>query len=786
MKLNRTVSPVQRGGVKTESTFRIQTSAHAFEILSSGLYTDSVSAIVRELSCNAYDSHVDAGKRDVPFDIHVPTGMEPWFSIRDYGTGLSNDDVLSIYTTYFQSTKSNSDDFIGALGLGSKSPFAYTNDFQVTSYFEGVEYKYAVFLNENGVPSVALMGEVVTDQPNGVEVRLPSEDRRRFTDAISKYLAYFVVKPNLIGIDLCDAEKMYTDVRQPAGSELDEDGKWFVADKDRGYYSSRTGIVYGQVPYPADVDKIVSGIGDICNDAERAFYRTFSDQLVLVFKVGDLSITANREELKYDEQTLATIASRIKEFHAKFFDGVKTAIETFADNDSLYKTNRHLMTELFNGESRFYKSINFDNIDCDAFVAMKDHKSHWGHGFSYTATEAMEGFKLYEVSKLESYYGQTSNELKVRNIKGGSFDCLGINQEIVYYVIDEKRNGLQKAKQHFLATKGEQYNTTFLVLRPRDLKACEDTEHKDQVVEMHKALLKPDFIYTSTLDYEKPVRVKSSVSRKQLGTVFTGAPHWGPKSDLAIEDGGIYIYLAGGSKIYKGSKAVPENDIFSWRGKQGMFYRSMITTYNKVHGTEYTMDDLVGVSAADIKIFDKDDNWTNILPTVETYVKANQKEMQRVRHEYDTTKAGISDIGCNVDFDFLPIFRTLAEGIRDDAHDYRQNITAQLDPSCALMVTMKEYNSFASKLHDLHSTVDEYEGLLEVFADYEFKSSSSMDERYTIDMDNDISALMTQYPLLGMLPRYCSLNEQKPLQNVIDYIIMIDKNNTTTNTTGNP
>ena len=76
--------------------FRIKNSAKAFSILSSGLYANKIRAIIRELSCNAVDSHVDAGKADTPFDVHLPNSLEPWFAIRDYGTGLTNDQVTNI------------------------------------------------------------------------------------------------------------------------------------------------------------------------------------------------------------------------------------------------------------------------------------------------------------------------------------------------------------------------------------------------------------------------------------------------------------------------------------------------------------------------------------------------------------------------------------------------------------------------------------------------------------------------------------------------------------------
>lgn len=119
MKLNTAPSnPVEMSGVCSTKQFTIQATAKSFQILSDGLYSNKIRAIIRELSTNAYDSHVAAGKAQVPFTVNIPNVLAPWFSVRDYGVGLSHDEVLSIYTSYFTSTKSDSDDFVGALGLG--------------------------------------------------------------------------------------------------------------------------------------------------------------------------------------------------------------------------------------------------------------------------------------------------------------------------------------------------------------------------------------------------------------------------------------------------------------------------------------------------------------------------------------------------------------------------------------------------------------------------------------------------------------------------------------------
>src|SRR5271157_2420519 len=80
---------VTSGGIdQAPSQFNIQNSPIAFRTLSSGLYTDPVRAVIRELACNAYDAHVVVGKEKEPFKTNLPTNFEPSFRIRDFGPGM--------------------------------------------------------------------------------------------------------------------------------------------------------------------------------------------------------------------------------------------------------------------------------------------------------------------------------------------------------------------------------------------------------------------------------------------------------------------------------------------------------------------------------------------------------------------------------------------------------------------------------------------------------------------------------------------------------------------------
>ena len=67
--------------------FNIKVNTKAFELLSDTLYSNKILAIIRELSCNAWDAHIEANNTDTPIEIYCPNEAFPNFLIEDYGTG---------------------------------------------------------------------------------------------------------------------------------------------------------------------------------------------------------------------------------------------------------------------------------------------------------------------------------------------------------------------------------------------------------------------------------------------------------------------------------------------------------------------------------------------------------------------------------------------------------------------------------------------------------------------------------------------------------------------------
>jgi hypothetical protein len=281
-------------GVASLGEYRINNSPKAFAILSSGLYANKIRAILRELGCNAWDSHVAAGRLTTPFDLHLPTQLEPWFAIRDYGTGLTHDQVVNIYTTYFESTKTGSNDFIGALGLGSKSPFSYTDNFTVTAIQAGRKGIYTAFINDRGVPAIALLMEEATEEPNGVEVKFAvsnSNDYSKFKSEAQSVFGYFAVKPvvNLEGFKFYENTYLQRDIIP--GVHQHTGGRSSCA-------------VMGNIAYPIDVPNAEQNLGDL--------HTLLSCSLELHFDIGALDFQASREGLSYIPMTVEAIRRKLE------------------------------------------------------------------------------------------------------------------------------------------------------------------------------------------------------------------------------------------------------------------------------------------------------------------------------------------------------------------------------------------------------------------------------------------------------------------------------------------
>ena len=80
--------------------------------------------------------------------VKLPSLVEPFLSIRDFGTGLDDQQMVDVFIAFGNSTKTHSNDFIGGKGIGAKSPLAYGDMFTVFSYQNGYKTMHTIFKDE--------------------------------------------------------------------------------------------------------------------------------------------------------------------------------------------------------------------------------------------------------------------------------------------------------------------------------------------------------------------------------------------------------------------------------------------------------------------------------------------------------------------------------------------------------------------------------------------------------------------------------------------------------------
>jgi hypothetical protein len=157
------------------------------------VYDDPISATIRETVSNAIDATIALGDSEEwrPVEIMSPSAFEPRLTITDHGIGMSKDDVNKHFTQYGASTKEHDLSAVGAYGLGSKAPLAYTSSFNVDTVKDGVKTSF-MMAREHDVIMTTILDVRPTSEPHGTTVYIPvqSYDVSKFLNVANKYAAY--------------------------------------------------------------------------------------------------------------------------------------------------------------------------------------------------------------------------------------------------------------------------------------------------------------------------------------------------------------------------------------------------------------------------------------------------------------------------------------------------------------------------------------------------------------------------------------------------------------------
>ena len=291
------------------SEFTIDEKSKPFfmQLMRSGIYTNKEAAVVREYTTNAIDEHVTHNV-DRPVEIHVPTFANPFIYIRDFGAGLTDQEIRQIYISYGNSTKRNSNDVTGCMGIGCKAAFALdSKQFSITSIVtengRNIQRNYTAYLDEDDLGKIDLVNEAPTYNDTGIKIQVAVSHSsiKAFENEIGKI--YRSSKPGSIKLINVENEWLLKPLKV-----LNRNTKlgyviYDVNDHDRVFHKGPF-ISMGNIYYPIDQSTMLSK-----SNNSQSFEALFDMKgLVVTVPIGSVNMAASREGLQYDKQTTSKLS----------------------------------------------------------------------------------------------------------------------------------------------------------------------------------------------------------------------------------------------------------------------------------------------------------------------------------------------------------------------------------------------------------------------------------------------------------------------------------------------
>jgi len=293
------------GNVGEAIEFGITSDASFMHMLSATLYSNPNLAIIREPLCNAWDAHIDAGKTDTHIKVWIDEYNE--LHIQDFGLGIPRDRIGEVYGTYGASTKRNDTKATGGFGLGSKSPFSYTDSFTVTVCNAGEKTVYQMnkaSLETGGKPGIVPIVSMPTTE-SGVTVSIPI--RHSDMHELCRYIRAITLHGEMKVLFKNASMGMSEETELPTMGMSFESGSYEVdfSSKSNSWYFHHMGnhsvfIRYANVIYPALISTKTAPAIELINK----FMRVLGiDRIVIQAEAGTLALTPNREALSSQQMT---------------------------------------------------------------------------------------------------------------------------------------------------------------------------------------------------------------------------------------------------------------------------------------------------------------------------------------------------------------------------------------------------------------------------------------------------------------------------------------------------
>jgi hypothetical protein len=361
MKINDTIATVEGNAVFSETTaMTFDASSTAFIIRSlTNMYSDPYSAIVREYTSNAYDSHILAGQT-APVEVTTPTYLNANLTIRDFGVGMSRKELNEIYSKYGASTKRDTDDLIGGFGLGAKSALALVAQFTVVSVSDGKKNTVIISKDATGVGELNFLDEADTTEANGVTITIPIPDSRRLNEAIENKDIFLGWPKGAVSLN---GRPVVSTVHNPEAYLPMGNIGWVknVTNSQRSWYSRNdkpfTALI-GPVSYKVSSDSL----GAAYSTELSAFFNNKLSDVVLNVPNGAVDLTPSREELVYSVRTRTAIIASLTSMVKAVTENFQSQIASAEDVDSAFKLAIALRKQGFSKVDLSWRGIEIPNV----------------------------------------------------------------------------------------------------------------------------------------------------------------------------------------------------------------------------------------------------------------------------------------------------------------------------------------------------------------------------------------------------------------------------------------
>lgn len=364
-----------------------------FDILRNKIYSDPVKAIVQEIISNARDANKEAVNLQ-PITV-ICTAQK--FSVKDSGLGISPDRMSNVFLQYLATSKKTDQNQTGGFGLGAKTPFAYTDSFEIITVCNGTKYQYLASIGgESSGGNVLLVTSSACTDHSGTEIVIPLQHSHhaRFNTAMIKFLekfnypidyTYFGLTTNYPGVVSVDS----------------------VQPSSYGVYSA---IILDGINYPIDKSKLEA----ICyNDVLYKKYGRQKD-FVLVFGSRELDVSVNRESIRHSESTNEAIRLKVNNFFFNMEEKVKNILPDLVQYD--YINNQRKIPKDITQYFELMSLSDYYSSRVTGFTVSLDSGSSFVRHSAIESTNHLNSdtdFGYCEIFTLN----QKADELSVSNIK---------------------------------------------------------------------------------------------------------------------------------------------------------------------------------------------------------------------------------------------------------------------------------------------------------------------------------------------------------------------------------